>query len=131
MLFRSKTIKANENVETSMLWGCQWDATMRWMQTSTNSEVANFPMNSTGKGNYGTSSPIATGSNSAYAVNNIYDMAGNVEDWTIEADSTNLRVERGGGYLSTASINPASSRYYSYPTFSGSGSGCRSTLYVR
>ena len=47
-----KTIKANENVTTSMLWGCQWDATLRWMQTSSNSEVANFPTNSTGKGNY-------------------------------------------------------------------------------
>ena len=47
-----KTIKANNNVATSMLWGCQWDATMRWMQTSSNSEVANFPTNSAGKGNY-------------------------------------------------------------------------------
>ena len=131
-----KTIKANDNVATSMIWGCQWDATMRWMQTSTNSEVANFPTNSTGKGNYkgtqGSSSKlIPTGSNSSYSVNNIYDMAGNVLDWTIEADYTNHRVVRGGLYSTTASSGPASYRYGVYPTYSNRLYGCRSTLYVK
>lgn len=128
-----KTIKeeANENVETSMIWGCQWDATLRWMQTSSNSEVANFPTNSEEKGNYRTSSTIATGSNSAYAVNNIYDMAGNELDWTIEALDTSFRVERGGSHYSTASDYPASSRSNLSPTYGGDGIGCRSTLYVK
>ena len=129
-----KTIKANDNVATSMLWGCQWDATLRWMQTSTNSEVANFPTNSTGKGNYkdtNGNAPIPTGSNSSYSVNNIYDMAGNVYDWTIEANYTGDRVLRGGGYGYTASDYPASCRFYSSPTYSGSGDGCRSTLYIK
>ncbi len=129
-----KTIKANDNVVTSMLWGCQWDATLRWMQTSSNSEVANFPTNSEGKGNYsGTNgnAPIATESNSAYAVNNIYDMAGNVYDWTIEAGSTGNRVIRGGSCSSTASYFPASVRSYRNPTYSASFDGCRSTLYVK
>ena len=126
-----KTIKANENAETSMIWGCQWDATLRWMQTSSNSEVANFPTNSTGKGNYGTSSLIPTGSNSAYAVNNIYDMTGNVYDWTIEASTTRYRVERGGYCGNIASNIPASSRgNYFDSTHSGSV-GCRSALYVK
>ena len=98
-----KTIKANDNVATSMIWGCQWDATLRWMQTSTNSEVANFPTNSEGKGNYkgtqgDTDKVIPTGSNSAYAVNNIYDMAGNVSDWTMAAMTNCWRACRGGIY---------------------------------
>ena len=131
-----KTIKANDNVATSMLWGCQWDATLRWMQTSSNSDVANFPTNSEGKGNYSgtqgdTNTPIPTGSNSSYSVNNIYDMAGNVCDWTIEAFNTYNRVVRGGGYYRTASVYPASNRDYSLPTDSGSNLGCRSTLYVK
>ena len=131
-----KTIKANDNVATSMLWGCQWDATLRWMQTSTNSEVANFPTNSTGKGNYsgtqGSSNKvIPTGSNSAYSVNNIYDMAGNVCDWTIEARDTDQRVRRGGGYNGSALEGPASYRGYYGPAFSCSYGGCRSTLYVK
>ena len=129
-----KTIKANDNVATSMLWGCQWDATLRWMQTSTNSEVANFPTNSTGKGNYkdtNGNAPIPTGSNSSYSVNNIYDMAGNVFDWTLEAYDTYYRVLRGGFYIDTASNYPARSRHINIPTSSSSFNGCRSTLYVK
>ena len=129
-----KTIKANNNAATSMIWGCQWDATLRWMQTSTNSEVANFPTNSAGKGNYedtNKNAPIATGSNSAYAVNNIYDMAGNVWDWTIEAISKTNRVVRGASYSYAASHGPASYRNGSSSTSSSSSCGCRSTLYVK
>ena len=123
-----KTIKANDNVATSMLWGCQWDATLRWMQTSSNSEVANFPTNSEGKGNY-SGSKKATGSNSDYAVNNIYDMAGNVFEWTMEAFYTNSRAKRGGSCSGTASEAPASLRAGIYPT--DSYYGCRSTLYIK
>ena len=131
-----KTIKANDNVATSMLWGCQWDATLRWMQTSSNSDVTNFPTNSEGKGNYSgtqedTNTPIPTGSNSSYSVNNIYDMAGNVYDWTIEAYDTNYRVDRGATYINTGSSSPASNRGYSYTNYSDSYNGCRSTLYVK
>ena len=129
-----KTIKANDNVATSMLWGCQWDATLRWMQTSTKPEVASFPTNSEGKGNYkdtNGNTAIPTGSNSSYAVNNIYDMAGNVWDRTIEADNTSCRVIRGGIYNDTASLFPACTRGSDYPTISNSSDGCRSTLYIK
>ena len=131
-----KTIKANDNVATSMLWGCQWDATLRWMQTSSDSDVANFPTNLEGKGNYkgtqgSTNKVIPTGSNSSYAVNNIYDMAGNVLDWTLEATITNLRVERGGSCNYAASIYPAGYRGGIYPTSSSSDLGCRATLYIK
>ena len=132
----SKTIAANNNVKTSMIWGCQWDATMRWMQNyGTTDEVKNFPTNSEGKGNYeGTQSDgdhaIPTGSNPSYAVNNIYDMAGNVYDWTIEANNTYNRVLRGGCYNFTASNIPASYRNGSSPKNSNSDNGSRSTLYV-
>ena len=123
-----KTIKANENVYTGMIWGCQWDATLRWMQTSTNSEVANFPTNS-GKGNYGTSKTIPTGSNSNYAANNIYDMAGNVFDWTLEVYYEECRDRRGGD-CSTASVR-AYDRSGTGPTVRYENGGCRATLYVK
>ena len=131
-----KTIKANENVYTGMIWGCQWDATLRWMQTSSNSDVANFPTNSTGKGNCkgtqgSTNKAIPTGSNSSYSVNNIYDMAGNISEWTLEADSTNYRIGRGGCYFQTASDYPASYRSFNPPHLSSISEGCRSTLYIK
>lgn len=127
----NKTIKANENVVSSMIWGCQWDATLRWMQTSSNSEVVNYVTDSTGKGHYSSDSEIATGSNSNYAVNNIYDMAGNVYDWTLGANSSVYRAVRGG------SFDDDGGSYYSasyddgyYPTDSNATLGSRVTLYV-
>ena len=103
---KSKGIAANSNVTSSMIWGCQWDAVMRWMYNSGDAAKKTYTYDSTGKGNYsGTKgNVIATGSNDAYAVNNIYDMAGNVSDWTIEANNTNFRVFRGGCYLNNASV---------------------------
>ena len=48
-------------------------------------------------------------------VNNIYDLAGNVFEWTMEAGSPRYRVLRGGSYSNSGSYNPASSRGSSIP----------------
>ena len=95
------------------------------MHNSGNEEKKTYTYDSTGKGNYGNGngSLLATGSNESYAVNNIYDMAGNLWDWTIEADHPFFRVCRGGGYDDFASTDPASFRNRNEPTrsdFSGS-----------
>ena len=91
---RSKTIVDGKS---SMIWGCQWDAVMKWFLSSEDEETKKYVTDSTRKGNYvGTngSKVIPTGSNSDYAVNNIYDMAGNVADWTLEANTTSNRMLR-------------------------------------
>ena len=131
MYKKAKGIAVNNNVTSSMIWGSQWDATMRWMYNSGNEEKKKYTYDSTGKGNYsGTNGnqPIATGSIEAYAVNNIYDMAGNVSDWTIEAYSTVLRVTRGGNYSDDGSNGPASVRRSSNPTNSIDNYGFRVAL---
>ena len=131
---KSKGVAVNSNVTTSMIWGCQWDAVMRWMYNSGDAEKKIYTYDSTGKGNYKDTNgnqPIPTGSNDAYAVNNIYDMAGNVSDWTIEAYNTGGRVGRGGYYNISASNNPASVRGNDTPTNSSlSGDGSRLALYM-
>ena len=130
---KAKGIAVNGNVTSSMIWGSQWDATLRWMYNSGNEEKKEYTYDSTGKGNYkGTNGniPIATGSIDAYAVNNIYDMAGNVFDWTIEAYNTYSRVTRGGFYNFDRADYPVSRRYYnSVPTLSGNY-GFRVALYM-
>ncbi|MCI9275878.1 MAG: hypothetical protein HFJ24_08225, partial [Clostridia bacterium] len=85
-------IKEN-GIKSSMIWGSQWDQTMIWFDTQ-GGEKKNYVYDSTGKGNYGTN-VTSTGSNLVYAVNNIYDMAGNVDDWTIEASYISGRILRG------------------------------------
>ena len=130
---KSKGIAANSNVTTTMIWGCQWDAVMRWMYNSGDNAKKTYTYNSTGKGNHsGTNGnkAIPTGSNPTYAVNNIYDMAGNVRDWTIEASFTYGRVLRGGDCDGDGSKDPGSGRGSSYPTFSYSTYGSRVALYM-
>ena len=130
MYKKAKGIAVNGNVTSSMVWGSQWDATMRWMYNSGNEEKKKYTYDSTGKGNYESGSPITTGSVDAYAVNNIYDMAGNVNDWTIEAVYTNGRVDRGGDYFIDGTDYPASSRSGTIPTGSRDSHGFRVALYM-
>ena len=132
MYNKSKGVAANSNVTTTMIWGCQWDAVMRWMWNQ-GGEKKTYTYNSTEKGNYygaNENKPIPTGSNDAYAVNNIYDMAGNVSDWTIEANNTGVRVYRGGNFSSNASNDPASKRLNGNPANSLSSDGSRLALYM-
>ena len=133
MYKKAKGIAVNSNVTSSMIWGSQWDATLKWMYNSGNAEKKKYTYDSTGKGNYydtNGNKTIATGSIETYAVNNIYDMAGNVWDWTIEANSTPVRVNRGGYYYDYGGSYPASNRYNNYPTYSGGSNGFRVALYM-
>ncbi len=118
----------NNNITTMMITGSLWDETLDWLVSSetTNSEgtVLTYQLvgsNSTTFGNYynatfnyiakdaemptatetketSKSVIIPTGSAEYTKTNNIYDMAGNVWEWTTEAYSTYYRVYRGGSY---------------------------------
>ena len=130
-----KGIAANSNVTTTMIWNCQWDAVLRWMYNSGDSAKKTYTYNSVGKGNYRkdgeNKKSIPTGSVEAYAVNNIYDMAGNILDWTLGVRS-NSRITRGGYYWTTITSGYAASSYLSdgSPTRSDSSYGSRVALYM-
>ena len=88
------------SVTSTLIYGVQWDAIMQFIdpeyknEDGTLYEKNSFVANSTGKGNY-TGSLLPTGSSSDYAVKNIYDLAGNVDEWTMESCNTSDRVHRG------------------------------------
>ena len=88
------------SVTSTLIYGVQWDAIMQWIdpeyknEDGTLYEKNSFVANSTEKGNY-TGSLLPTGSSSEYAVKNIYDLAGNVYEWTMEVYKTSVRVHRG------------------------------------
>ena len=138
MYQNSKLIGANSNVVSTMIWGSMWDRALIWL-TETGDKTYSDLMNSSSWGNYSNSTGAAatnsgskqpTGTNDAWQANNIYDLAGNVYDWTIEAGNTSARVCRGGYYNFIGSGCPASIRGIGSPSQTGSSYGSRSALFV-
>ena len=132
---------STSTVTSSMIWGSQWDQIMIWMRGVKNTKNTTngkfYVTNAVGMGNYGTgdsdtgtSGPVATGNRDEYKVKNVYDLAGNVYDWTLEASNTLTRVRRGGNYTNaSASYTRADNRDGYYPTDRISNNGSRLTLY--
>ena len=112
----------------------QWDAIMNFIDpayaTGTCVEDS-FVRDSSGKGWYNQTSPTTTGSNENYAVKNIYDLGGNVFEWTMEAYVTDRRVLRGGNSYYSGLEGPASFRDYHSPSNSGAYYGFRLVLYIK
>lgn len=74
---------------------------------------------------------LTTGADDSFAAKNIYDVAGNVYEWTNEAYSEYRRVIRGGGFNYDGDSSPASCRSNGYPVHSGgSDLGFRPALYI-
>ena len=137
----------NNNITTMMITGSLWDETLDWIVSSgaTNSEGTTLTYqlvgsNSTTFGNYynatfnyiakdaemptatetkaiSTSTRIPAGSAEYTKTNNIYDMAGNVWEWTTEANSTYSRVCRGGSYNNNGYNYPMAYRSNTYPNY--------------
>ena len=131
------TDKEKYGVTSTLIYGVQWDAILQWIdpeyknEDGTLYEKNSFVANSTDKGNY-SGSLSTTGSNENYAVKNIYDLAGNVCEWTNEANTTGNRVIRGGDYSNNSSSKyPISSRGYdSTNNASHANYGFRVALYL-
>ena len=87
-----------------LIWGSQWDQIMIWMKdvkNTINNKNGNYYItNAVGMGNYevdntGTTKPTKQVENTGYFdVKNVFDLAGNVYDRTLEANDTNYRVLR-------------------------------------
>lgn len=121
-----------ENVKTSMLFGCLWDETLQWF-IDTGSKKYEDMINSSSWGVYdgttfdykkadGTtvtkkanqSITVPTGSTEYSKNNNIYDMAGNNEDGTLEAIGYYKVIRGGNFYFDGSSLDkyPVSCRDY-------------------
>ena len=62
---------------------------------------------------------IPTGNSEYTKANNIYDLAGNVWEWTMEANFTNSRTVRGGDCSYDGESYPVSARFSFKPTYTG------------
>ena len=103
------------SVTSTLTYGCEWDAMCRYIGDSqrTTSDKDEVEL---------------TGSVASDISKNIYDLAGNCKEWTIEAYNTDSRVLRGGGFFSA---DPVSCRGYDPPTNYGNGGSFRPTLYIK
>lgn len=135
------TANGYTSVTSTLIYGVQWDAVMKWMENIPNPNVEGktYIQDSTGMGwysnNYSSGNAthqtgIDVDSSKSNCVNNIYDLAGNVYEWTMESYNASLRVGRGGSYSNTGAGYPASIRSNGSPSDSYAYISFRLTLYL-
>ncbi len=126
--------------KSKLISGAGWDRTLNWLiETKAKTENEIF-VDSSSWGNYSNSAGDAktnsgegnmnftTGRNASWKANNIYDFAGNVEEWTTEAYCSDIRVLRGGDYNCTSVL--VSNRVNVFPYDSYIRLGFRPVLYL-
>ena len=133
---RAKTYapeNASQKVVSSMIWGSQYDAMLKWMKGNKINVTSSSPTDLSIGNTSRNTTRVTGGANNGQTVSkdklsNIYDLLGNSLEWTQEANNTYYRVIRGGYYNS--SLAP-SYRSYDCPTDTLSYDGSRFTLYIK
>jgi hypothetical protein len=131
-------------VQSGMISGAQWDQIMIWMKGVTNTYKDSndnqvntyYVVDSTNMGNYdaasgGTGSPQVSGYLNNYSVKKVFDLGGNLADFTTETRVSGVRIMRGYNYSNSASSLPASVRNEGYPNGAGSAYSARLAFYVK
>ena len=124
----------NEYVQTGLITGKAWDTVCHWIKSDDELK------DSRTYGNYNNSLAPANDENSGtkrtagfnenWKVKNIYDLAGNVSEWTSEAFSS-LFIYRGGSYSGDGSNCPVSYRNYNGGSVTIGYVGFRPRLYIK
>ena len=109
-----------------------WTLSSTWNPSTT--PTINFVDSSRNKiaqSSNGNSILVTTGTSEKNKVMNIYDVAGNVAEWTLEKTNNTYRTcaERGGNYDSTGSGFPAAGRGYESIAYSEYDFGFRVSLF--
>ncbi len=106
---------SSSSVTSTLTYGCQWDAMCRYIEDSQRTASTK-------------SAPELTGSVSTDVSKNIYDLAGNCDEWTMEAYGTDDRLLRVGNY---DYVVPVSNRRSSDPTRYDGYYSFRPTIYIK
>lgn len=128
-LSKSNTMYQNRNdMATTIMNAACYDAIMKYLSHSKYNVTAVSDYN-TLLGNF-SGSIIKTGSNNNYALNNIYDICGNVSELTSETYKGNP-VFRGGSYSSTGENRVGASRAYNGETVTLPTIGFRAIMFIK
>ena len=116
----SEMYKANTSITSQLITGSGWDRTLDWIIETAGKTEEEVLVNSSGWGNYINSTGNAstnsgteninytTGRNEYWKSNNIYDLAGNTNEWTQEQITYN--TYRGGDFHVGGNLYPAKFR---------------------
>ena len=138
---RSQASGLADNMYTGkshLLTGAAWDRTLGWIINKNNKTLAQVVGDSKDWGNYyddtfsNTTGIAKTGEFNQTKALNIYDLAGNVWEWTseISPDSSGPCVFRGGDFSITGHDFPANCREYDLETGYGANHGFRVALFL-
>lgn len=130
----------NYGVVSTLNYGACWDAALKFISAYSVGENGYevYPIDSNGMGNYSGTNGEDTftgitncGAGREFSQKNIYDMAGNVLEWTLETYESRF-VGRSGYYGCTASEFPAAGRNGGgEPSMSLDSLGFRVMLYIK
>lgn len=132
----ASTIEDNEALKSHLIFGAEYDSVLEWFIKTGVRTLAEIAEDSTKWGNYWNTknSPrklVETGSREEWCANNIYDFAGNVDEWTQERNESSYSVFRGGGFDDGGVSCPVAYRYYFDPDSNYNDTGFRATLYIK
>ena len=132
----ASTIEDNEAVKSHLTFGAEYDSVLEWFIKTGVKTLAEIAKDSTEWGNHWNTenSPkkvVETGSREEWCANNIYDFAGNVDEWTQEQNESSYRVIRGGNYNNNGNNYPVAYCNYNNPNNNYNNTGFRATLYIK
>ena len=138
-----------------MIWGIQWDETLKWLIDTGEKNYSEVGDDSTSWGNYRNNSftyytntlkstatkassesvRIPSGAYEGANANNVYDLAGNVFNWTCESNGTGngyARLTRGGSYdVDGSTYYHVSERGYNLPYNNDVNCGLHYSLFIK
>ena len=131
-------IERGREVKSHLPYGAEYDSIFEWLIKSNAKTFKDITSDSTDWGNYsnakgfsGSGEVLKTGSNDKWCANNIYDLAGNVSEWSQEQYRYSYRVNRGGWSNNNENYYSVSSRGYGVTFKSYPFTGFRVALYIK
>ncbi|MBP3597750.1 MAG: hypothetical protein J6J60_10235 [Clostridia bacterium] len=130
------SIENTESVKSHLTFGAEYDSVLAWFMKTNAKTYKEIVIDSTSWGNYWNTKNCPrgvtkTGSVEEWCVNNIYDFAGNVSEWTQEKMENLYWVDRSGSCYTKGNNQPVVFRGYNFPNERNFNLGFRAALWIK
>ena len=128
------TIVNSKKLRSHLPYGAEYDTRYKWLIETGTVTKKEITKDSTKLGNYWNNNNypkeiVKTGKDGC--VNNIYGVAGNLEEWTQEQIRSSCHVIRGGSYEFYGSKYPVDYRDGDFDNLDNERTGFRATVYIK